>query len=214
MKNVFFKPWVGKNYLSTGIDGKKLLVLGESHYCGENCPTCGKLEIDDKNCREFTTNVVNGYLKYKKGDSEFEGWMNTFTKFGNVFYNKHLGLEEVQAFWNSIVFYNFVQSSTNGPRESPTAEEFTKSASAFFEVLKSYKPDLIIVWGERLWKQLPDTGEWGKEETIFNKENKRPFYYYTSDQKKIPTFSVFHPSSSRFDYSCYEPIHKAINYLP
>lgn len=31
--NVKFKPWVGENY-ETGIhQGKKLMILGESHYC-------------------------------------------------------------------------------------------------------------------------------------------------------------------------------------
>jgi hypothetical protein len=214
MKNVFFKPWVGKNYSSTGINGKKLLILGESHYCGENCPTCGKLEIDDKNCREFTTNVVNGFLKYKEGDGECEGWMNTYTKFGNIFYNRHLSFDEVQAFWDSIVFYNFVQSSTNGPRESPTSKEFTKSASAFFEILQEYKPDLIIVWGKRLWHQMPETNDYGKEKIMFEDQDRGPFRYYTIDQKKIPAFKIYHPSSSIFNYSWYDSINKAINYLP
>ena len=34
MKNVFFKPWVGENYYSKGFNGKRILVLGESCYCG------------------------------------------------------------------------------------------------------------------------------------------------------------------------------------
>ena len=33
MSNINFKPWVGKNYLIKGYQGKRILVLGESHYC-------------------------------------------------------------------------------------------------------------------------------------------------------------------------------------
>ena len=40
MEHVFFKPWVGKDYESGGIFGKKILVLGESHTCG-GCDQCG-----------------------------------------------------------------------------------------------------------------------------------------------------------------------------
>lgn len=36
MKNVKFKPWVGKDYHDGNEFGKKILVIGESHYC-EDC---------------------------------------------------------------------------------------------------------------------------------------------------------------------------------
>jgi hypothetical protein len=45
MENIFFRPYVGENYFNKGYLGKKLLILGESHYCGKiydvNCQ-CGK----------------------------------------------------------------------------------------------------------------------------------------------------------------------------
>ncbi len=37
MKNVFFYPRIGKNYEMTGFNGIKLLILGESHYCDQEC---------------------------------------------------------------------------------------------------------------------------------------------------------------------------------
>jgi hypothetical protein len=43
MKGVFFKPWVGKKYFENGVDGLKILVLGDSHYCNavdEDCDGC------------------------------------------------------------------------------------------------------------------------------------------------------------------------------
>lgn len=32
MKNVHFLPWVGSKY-NIGWQGKRLMILGESHYC-------------------------------------------------------------------------------------------------------------------------------------------------------------------------------------
>ena len=34
-KCVKFRPWVGTNY-KKGFQGKKILILGESHYCKED----------------------------------------------------------------------------------------------------------------------------------------------------------------------------------
>ena len=36
MSNITFRPYVGTNYSTGGIFGKKILTLGESHYCDES----------------------------------------------------------------------------------------------------------------------------------------------------------------------------------
>ena len=33
--NIFFQPFVGKDYANGGIFGKRIMILGESHYCDE-----------------------------------------------------------------------------------------------------------------------------------------------------------------------------------
>ena len=38
----FFSPRIGKDYARGGIFGKRILVLGESHYCGTGCADCGE----------------------------------------------------------------------------------------------------------------------------------------------------------------------------
>ena len=41
MKNKpFFNPFVGSKALTEGFNGKRILVLGNSHYCGY-CEACG-----------------------------------------------------------------------------------------------------------------------------------------------------------------------------
>lgn len=34
--NIFFQPFVGKDYANGGIFGKRIMILGESHYCDED----------------------------------------------------------------------------------------------------------------------------------------------------------------------------------
>jgi len=199
MKSVFFRPRIGENYFTTGVLGKKILILGESHICGKGCSDCGDLN-EHPNCNDFTNNAIKYFLNYKIGEGEFDYWMNTYTKFGNVFNNKNLSAEETISFWDSIAFYNYVQYSTDQARVSPLNVEFKKSSIAFFEILQSIKPDLVFVWGERLWEQLPNNGEYGAEITIENVKGGR-LYYYTINEKKIPIYMVNHPSSSSFNYS-------------
>ena len=52
MKHVFFKPWVGKDYSTGGIFKKKILVVGESHYC-DGCNYCGLKYA--KECEDLNT---------------------------------------------------------------------------------------------------------------------------------------------------------------
>ena len=105
MDNVIFKPWIGSLYNSNGLNGKKILVLGESHYCGD-CDNCKS--FIEKYC-SFTTWVISNYLDYKYGKVKFARSMNTFTRFTNIFHGKYCNKEIIKSFWNSILFYNYVQ---------------------------------------------------------------------------------------------------------
>ena len=41
MNTLFFSPRIGKDYARGGIFSKKVLAVGESHYCGTVCADCG-----------------------------------------------------------------------------------------------------------------------------------------------------------------------------
>lgn len=196
MENVFFNPNVGNDYELKGFNGLKLLILGESHYCDEECEDCGKKSQNE--CSDFTSSVISRYLNYKKKKGKFRPWMRTFTRFTNILLESKVDNQTLINFWDSVIFYNYVQSSTSGPRRSPTWRQFNESKDGFIEVLEKYKPDLILVWGERLWDNLPNIGRWG-EENILDNANGR-FYYYNINKKEIPAYSIYHPSSSSFSY--------------
>lgn len=45
MENVNFKPWVGPKY-SEGLHGKKIMILGDSHYCKDELKEGGIISSD------------------------------------------------------------------------------------------------------------------------------------------------------------------------
>lgn len=152
MKNVRFQPWVGKNY-NSGINGKRVMVLGESHYCAN----------EDEATASITNNVI---LDLLNPDSEHEPYKNTYTKFERAIAGKPLSFTEKAHVWNSLLFYNYVQTPISAARVSPTAAEFAASEKAFFEILEHYRPHCIVVWGERLYTNLPQKGHQAKDFTL------------------------------------------------
>ena len=64
MNGLFFRPWVGSAYSSGGIFGKRVMILGESHYCEEGCTDCGNARVHPE-CCAFTNGVVSDVLTLK-----------------------------------------------------------------------------------------------------------------------------------------------------
>lgn len=185
MKNVVFQPWVGENY-EKGINGKKVMILGESHY-GES----GKDNLG------FTNWVVNHYLDYLKGKIKSSGWMGNWSKYTNVW--KSVVGGKKSDFWHSIMFYNYVQEFIVDSRISPSNAQFETSETAFFQVLNKYQPDLVFVWGERLWDRMSTKGENGEKVVIGEKQFCTEYIYELRNGKKVKVYMTYHPSSSQFN---------------
>lgn len=192
MNSVKFLPYVGSSYYNNAF-GKKIMILGESHYGTVSSPN-------------ITQDVINAYLDVTL---EREGWMNTYTKFERSLVNKETTREDSKVIWNSLLFYNYLQVLLTGPRESGTSKNYEDSETAFFEVLNEYKPDIIIAWGKRLYGVLPDTN-WTDERAInidgYDIENG---YYTINDNHKVKMFYVYHPSTG-YDWSYW---HKVISHF-
>ncbi len=196
-KNVNFAPWIGKNY-EKGIDERKILILGESHHWGEDIYDGVNDELRNGKYLKFTQQVVESYVDYQKGNKKHQSWMNTFTKFIKEFYNWEDSKINLIDFWDSVMFYNYVQYPISNPRISPTQEQFNQSEKAFHEILDKYQPDVIIVWGMRLWGNMPDIGKYDEKEI-----DKK---YYKVGEKEYPAIVLRHPSAPNFCYSAYKKI--------
>lgn len=186
---IFFNPWVGNNYSSGGIFCQRIMVLGDSHYCGEDCKECG---IDPKSwCSDFTTRVVRDYLDQ---NNEREGWMATYLKFERSLVNHETTPEESIKIWNSLLFYNYLQIALQGPRQAGTPEQYQSAAKPFFDVMNKYQPDLLIVWGVRLWNNLPSDRWIEGNEYKVDGYSINNGYYTLNNGKKVRAICVYHPS--------------------
>ena len=189
MGNVFFKPWVGKNYESGGIFGKKILVIGESHYC-DGCNTCGSRPNDDE-CGVLTEIVVK--IIINGGTSR---WTGTFRKFEKSLIGHDTTPEQSAKIWQSLAFYNYLQVAVSNAREAGESHDYKASETAFFEVLDKLRPDLIIVWGvTRMWDNMPSQGwEKGEEIKIDNYSVKNGWYTLAGGHR-VRSIWVYHPSA-------------------
>jgi hypothetical protein len=100
ISEIKFEPWVGEEYLS-GIDGKRLLVLGESHYHScEDDPECREGDSDEQretSHRGLTKRVV-GFWK---------DWPHRSPLSHSI--PKLFSLEKPE-FWKRVAFYNYLQA--------------------------------------------------------------------------------------------------------
>lgn len=183
MKHVFFMPWVGKQYATGGIFGKRILVLGESHYGdGEPSP-------------DTTVRVFEEYLGCPE---TVPSYLQSFHKFERSLVGTKTDSQQRHQIWDSLLFYNFVQEvSTDAPRQTLGVKNPRQSAEAFFEVLETYRPEYIIAWGYRLWDKLltTESWEWGEEIVVDGLPAIRFGYYTLSDGTRIKAIPIKHPSA-------------------
>lgn len=182
MSQIKFLPWIGKEY-QKGINGKKVLVLGESHYCAKES------DAEPTLTQEIIIDLFNA-------DSPHEGYKNTYTKFAKAIAGRDLGFTEKEQVWDSVAFYNYVQVPISEARVSPSAEEFENSEAALFEILEQLKPDYVIAWGYRLYDNLPNKGCRGGHLRVSNQEVHEVWCYTLSNKQIVPVLRMIHPSSA------------------
>ncbi|MBR1630681.1 MAG: hypothetical protein IJ680_02380 [Paludibacteraceae bacterium] len=199
-KGVRFLPVIGSGYgnglayddqgnllLNAGSEcaGKRLLVLGESHYIEDY------EEGDD--ISEFTRWVVGAY---RNAEYYSERWMNTFTKFARALAGRETSVSENCAIWDSFIFYNYLQVPMSGPRMRGDGEDYENAVEPFFAVLEMYHPDLVVVWGCRLWAYLPDSYGFSWEPDIVIGQNVHRWgKYVLPDGREVKVLPVYHPSA-------------------
>ncbi len=175
---MYFKPWVGSKYESGFIYGKKVLILGESHYEWEDNQTleptltrdCIKGQFSGGSTKQFWTNIAVSLLGYKPN------------------------MDEREKFWNSVAFSNFVQSSVGrGARTRPSKEQWLKGKETFFEILEDLKPQLVIVLGYQLWGNLPESGVRGRD--LASQQRNRHWIYQLADGTDVYAVGFRHPSA-------------------
>lgn len=125
-----FLPWKGADYLR-GLDGCRLLVLGESAYSADT----------RDRYPNFTQDIVGRVVKgehfpfFSRMSAVMDGALGTgrFT-------------------WNAVAFYNFVQEFVGEhPRDRPTPQMWGSGMEPFEWVLSDLRPQAVLVVGADTW---------------------------------------------------------------
>lgn len=135
-----FEPWIGSKYETIGIDGVRVLAIGESHYGDEAGATS-----------RFTSEVVN--------DCVYLGRHPFFTKVAKLILGMQAGqyLTDValRDAWERIAFYNYVQHMLPAARIRPTESMWQEAEQALPNVLARLQPEVVIVMGKELGGRFP-----------------------------------------------------------
>lgn len=181
-QEVYFEPWVGSEY--GGLWGRKVLVVGESHYDTWD----GEKHLLS---RAFTQECVQEKIDLGGG-----------ARFWNCIKNR-LGGEEHErgtsdVFWNKVAFYNYIQSPVSGgPGARPTPAQWREAAVPLREVLAILRPDRVLFTGRALWTAL--TPRDGKQPNIEFEGQSLPLEFFSlNDPKNVYVTATANPRSSQF----------------
>jgi uracil-DNA glycosylase len=122
-----------------------------------------------------------------------------FTKVFNLL-NGESRWDNQSSFWDDVCFYDYVQKIMDVPEQKVPSEYYENAELPFFEVLKKIEPDIVIVLGKELFKELPPSdGEPGKTIKIRGIDEFIETWKYTINGKTVYAGGrIQHPSSRGF----------------
>lgn len=177
-------PWIGPSYgePQNRFCGKKILVVGESHYAD---PAFIGTSIPG-----ITQEVVT---KYQLGEWRIPFFTRLATLITGVSAVEN-GIK-AKALWDDLAFYNYVPViAASSPREFNW--EFWKlGVDEFNNVLKAILPDMIIVTGYRLWDMAYFRHT---DESVVPGQRVKMVCNTKWGEKLIPTLIIRHPSAPGF----------------
>lgn len=141
-----FEPWRGPTYghSNNALGGMRLIVLGEAHYLDAPIGT---------STPSFTKSVVEGYIKGEHSHRFFTRVMNIMLD------GTGSARERRQAFWDSVVFFNYIPFvAANRARQRPLPEMWEGAAPENFRArIREHEAEAVLVCGTELWRKLPVT---------------------------------------------------------
>jgi hypothetical protein len=151
MNSPAFNPWEGPFY-SKGLNGVKLLVVGEALYSGDkrfkdaSRPQPGEADWTEKFVRDLAI----------KGPGQHRPFWTKVTKLLlNRCKGEPISTADRTELWNRIAFYNYIQWWMPSGRTKPTQGMWEEAREPFLSVLKKLSPRLVLVLGLRLYENLP-----------------------------------------------------------
>jgi len=140
----FFEPYTGKSYFKNPVFGRRLLLIGESHYNDSDAP------CESGATREVVDSFLSGqaipFFDYLAEAAQGNRWAMTKDEF-----------------WHSVAFANFVQRPMESVSHRPTHSDFEAGAPAFWDTLARLAPDIVFMFTSA-WNVLPEVAPGGMPE--------------------------------------------------
>lgn len=130
-------PWVGKEYCHLPV-GKKLLIVGESHYI----PSIEQSWYKDVETRGFTRQFILSQIP----NNDMEKVLLNFQK---ILLSDEPSGEQKFKLWDSISYYNFIQKALASSKQEdrPTPMDFEDGWYNFFKLIDILNPDFCLFGG-------------------------------------------------------------------
>jgi uracil-DNA glycosylase len=142
---VYFIPSVGPRYESGLVDGKRVLLLGESHYASDaDAIASGRRCTTDYFDDYWTCDLLPG--------NRFEGKLQRIAT-----RNPEPTALESQLAWKRIAFANFVQEFVgDGSRQRPSRAQWKTGQPALSEIVRRLRPHAVLVLGRATWNHITE----------------------------------------------------------
>lgn len=189
-----FRPWQGQSY-KAGLDGVRVLVLGESHYGGPEC-----------DYPEFTQHIVkrNCFESPKRGQRKDPYFTKIAVLLCGLQSRDALSDQRKQQLWDEIAFFNYVDLLPSR-KVRPSKEQWERAHLHFEQRLSELSPHAIIVTGKELWTNLPRPCSNYSIRIPNGKEVEVRQFRCADTAAPASAIMIQHPSSRGMRYADWEP---------
>lgn len=181
MPECFFNPYIGEKYELGFVKGKKVLVLGASHYCTHSkksdnysgkfdCPVWDKCTSTvNKDSSQFDLcceyyKKIGWYDKYdyvslsNSPRIELENFLEgdeyeSYKNFTDLIKEVY-GFKDENSVWERLAFVNYVQYFLPSQQTPTLTKDDINSFKSLLKYLDDLQPDIIIVWGTQVTKHF------------------------------------------------------------
>jgi hypothetical protein len=190
------KPWIGSDYFSGGIAGKRILIVGEGAYKRGGFPP----GYDE-------TLHTLALAAEAIGSDEGRGHWNKrkfYVRLAWIFGIDPRSYGQRKALWNSLAYCNFVGSIFTQPKEKPLPIHWELGRRAFAEVLNLTDPHIAICFSRRMWTHIPKS----VDTRIANKYRvyARRAVSAIDGTRSVQLFGFKHPTSEGFNWKYVQEI--------
>jgi len=209
----FFIPRKGEHY-ETGINGKKVLVVGASFYCNKyDCPYFGDCTSPNKKDSSLYNTTCPEYAKQgaelrKKPRYAIDENYQAYRRFEKLM--REVVNSDVENIWEYVAFTNYVQFFVP-TKNTLKAHLSNRDFEAFIETLVELKSDVVISWGMVTIEDVRTNNQY-----VIDKDKLPDSEWYICHLANIPGIKhvitlicCFHPSSKDWN----EDFERCADYL-